>query len=161
MTSSPNKGNGWYFGVSFDRSTGSILFENRTAAYDYMWEKSFSAGGKPIREVSGWVLNDGRVITLPYAENRAKRSKNDWLKLKRINDKMHVEFNDKWHPIYTHIHTHPSYYYFGDPGLSKGPNSDEDMFRRINVPIQVIYNGAIFEADYYYNNWRILKRWQW
>ena len=34
MTTPSNNGNGWYFGVSFDRQTGSILFENRTAVYD-------------------------------------------------------------------------------------------------------------------------------
>ncbi len=145
-----------YFGAFIDRKSGSIYFEDRTAAYDYMWMNSFS-NGKPIREVSGWELQNGGTIVMPYHENTLRMSKNKWQPV----EKNHVKFNSTWYPIYTHVHTHPSFYLFGNPGLSTGALSDEHMFYRLSVPLHVIYNGHIFEADYYQKNWRILRIWKW
>ena len=51
---------GWYFGVQFD-DTGSVYFENRAAAYDYMWEKSFQ-NGRPKRELAARRVNQKRTI---------------------------------------------------------------------------------------------------
>jgi hypothetical protein len=101
------------------------------------------------------------MLNMPHDVIVRQHWENNWLKVTTLNGKKRAKFNNNWIPIYTHIHTHPNYYYFGDPGLSTGPNSDEDLFRRLGVPIHVIYNGDIFEADYYYNNWRLLKRWKW
>lgn len=157
---------GWYFGVSFDKS-GSVYFQNRTAAYDYMWEKSFH-NGKPVREVSGWDLQNGGTIVMPFHNNKLKNSQNDHLPYRRVNGNISVKFGNNWYPVSTHVHSHPQIYRSPapyDPGLSvpqRGvQGSDLDMNIFINSPIRVLYNRQVFEADFYNGQWNILNHWTW
>jgi RHS repeat-associated protein len=159
--------NGWYFGVSFDRRTSSILFENRTAAYDYMWENSFSESGAPIREVSGWELEDGNTIVMPHSQNGIDYSVNNYLKVKRINNALKVKFANHWYPILTHVHTHPRVFLspdFYNPGLSiprkDKMGSDLDMNKIMGRSIHVLYNHQVIEA-HFMGNWNILNHWSW
>ncbi len=150
---------GWYFGVKFDQ-TGSIYFDNRSAAYDYMWDNSFQ-NGQPIREVSGWDLQKGATIVMPFNNNGIGYSHNDYLGFRRTNNGIDVKFGNSWYTISSHVHTHPQMYLYPspyDPGFSE---ADIRMNSFTGAPINVLYNRMGFRGDFFLGRWNILNYWTW
>jgi hypothetical protein len=72
-----------------------------------MWDNTNNALGEPLREVSGWELENGDVIVLPYNKNTSKESYNDALKLLSEGNQKYayVVFKGKTYKIATHVHT--------------------------------------------------------
>jgi hypothetical protein len=158
-------GDGWYFGVSFDRKSGSILFDNKAAAYDYMWENSFTTSGAPIREVSGWELEDGRTIVMPYFKNSLHESDNSYLRTR--GNASEVRFNRDWYRVSTHIHSHPEFRTITNLGLSipnpRNPSkgSDLQMIDFLGRPIHLLYGGHLYGVDFYFGKWEIKNLGTW
>lgn len=133
-----------------------------------MWWKSFQEG-KPIREVSGWELQNGGTIVMPYHKNEIGVSHNNFLSHKRTGGRLDVKFGNQWYAVSTHVHTHPQIYRSPvpfDPGLSLPmpgrSGSDLNMFRFLNyTPIHVLYNRRVFVADFYMGRWNIVNHFIW
>jgi hypothetical protein len=133
-------------------------FANKKEGYDYMWDNSFE-DGNPIREVSGWELEEGGIIVLPFGENIIGMSDNTGLTLSKPDayGRRSVEFDGKWHKISTHVHTHPKIDTRGLIGLSK-VDGDAGMYKFLNRPIHILYNKNLYSATYssknrwYYKN---------
>ena len=133
---------------------GARYFANRKAAYRYMWRESF-AYGIPIKENSGWELENNAVIVLPNNENTRRASKNDFLPAGPSDDgNYYVRFKKTTYKVYSHVHTHPN---SGGLGLSE---ADATMNLKIGKPLHIIYernvyyvkyNGSVINDTYPYN----------
>ncbi len=135
---------------------GARYFANKKAAYDYMWDNSFS-DGDPLREVSAWELENGDAIVLPYDKNGLHYSDNSALSVSKANSQggRMVKFNGKAYAISTHVHTHPSIHSDGGIGLS-GMSGDAAMYNFLKRPIHVLYNKSLYSATY-----SAKGRWYW
>lgn len=154
-------------GVDVDMRTGSLMFDDSSIGYDYMWNKSFdNEYGKfgPAREVSGWDIKGGRTIVMPYYDNGLKRSENNYQNWKGNGAGLEVEFNGVWYPVETHVHTHPDYF-GGKIGLTGSPDNivgDYEFFLHTGLDhMNVIYNNKIHKVwyDYYNKKWDPIKIW--
>ncbi len=130
-----------------------------------MWSNSFS-NGRPIREVSGWELQNGGTIVMPFHRNGLHFSYNDYLEDHGNGANFHVKINDRWYHVSSHIHTHPSYNNgrIGLTGSSYDPAGDYGLLMYTGLPyMDVIYNNKIHRVSYnYYKNiWNVLKIWSW
>lgn len=139
-------------GVNVDMRTGSLMFDDSSIGYDYMWNKSFNNGNGrfgPAREVSGFALQSGKTIVMPYHNNTVSQSDNSYLKLQ--GGFRQVKFNNQWHPVLTHIHTHPQFAPAKDNpiGLSR---RDLRLQQTIGRPIFIIYDRAIYSVDGTYDH---------
>lgn len=116
-----------------------------------MWDNTNNALGEPLREVSGWELENGDVIVLPYNKNTSKESYNDALKLLSEGDQKYayVVFKGKTYKIATHVHTHPG------TGTPTNPiqlsSSDLNMIENVKAPINIIQNKRVYSVDGTYN----------
>ncbi len=156
-------------GVSVDMSTGSLMFDNSTIGYDYMWRNSFyNENGKfgPAREVSGWELQNGGTVVMPYYRNTLKMSHNDYQKIRGNGAGLEVQFSGVFYPVKTHLHTHADYH-GGDIGMSgrheppEARYGDYLLYRNTGLPyLHVLYNGKIYKVSYSYK-WEIDKVWKW
>lgn len=89
-------------------AAGARYFANKKAFYDHLWKNSFDADGNPIREVSGWELENGDGIALDYSENTISKSKWNSLKTGKLKSGgIGVEFNRRIYRAITSAHTHP------------------------------------------------------
>lgn len=116
-----------------------------------MWDNTNNALGEPLREVSGWELENGDVIVLPYNKNTSKESYNDALKLLSEGDQKYayVVFKGKTYKIATHVHTHPGTCTPTNPiQLS---SSDLNMIENVKAPINIIQNKRVYSVDGTYN----------
>jgi hypothetical protein len=117
-------------------NTGAMLFQNRDDAFEYMWRSSHDINGNWKREVSAWVLTDGRVVVLPYGKNTETKSFNDRLSLKMEGRVItHVYFEGKPYKIDYHVHTHPIY--------SPTPSDEDKDFQDIHRIPTLILHGRI------------------
>ena len=131
------------------RKSGGRYFSNKKKYYDYLWENSFDENGNPIREVSGWELENGDAIALPYdknytAKNGAFRSVNDHLTVGKIKGKLAVQFKRSKYYIDTHTHTHPQSYGLYPAGYKGGP--DAVLINRINRPIHILHRANLYRV---------------
>ncbi len=138
-------------GVSVDMRSGSLMFDDKSTAYDYMWNKSFNnefGNFGPVREVSGFQLQSGKVMVMPYYANKINKAFNNYQETR--GNWQEVKFNNQWHLISTHIHTHPRLAAQKDNpiGLS---GDDLDVQRGFGKPILIIYDRAIYSIDGTYN----------
>jgi hypothetical protein len=125
--------------------TGAKYFANKKEGYDYMWDNSFE-DGEPIREVSGWELEEGGMIVLPFDKNRIDESRNDALKVIKIRGKRYVQFDGKNYAVATHVHTHPM---VAGPaahpiGLSE---ADLRLQRQLGSPIHILYDKKVYSVN--------------
>jgi hypothetical protein len=122
-------------------AAGARYFANKKAFYDHLWKNSFDENGNPIREVSGWELENGDAIALPYDKNSVSRSYNDALPVRGKAGNLNVEFKGNRYQVGTHAHTHPTVYdrfYFGE--------SDIKLYNLVNRPIHILYRGNLYNA---------------
>jgi RHS repeat-associated protein len=138
-------------GVSVDMTTGSLMFDDSSIGYEYMWNKSFDneyGYSVAAREVSGLVLQSGKVVVMPYYKNTVSQSENSYLETQ--DGFRQVKFNNQWYPVLTHIHTHPQFAPAKDNpiGLSR---RDLRLQQKIGRPIFIIYDRAIYSIDGTYN----------
>lgn len=116
-----------------------------------MWDNTNNALGEPLREVSGWELENGDVIVLPYNKNTSKESYNDALKLLSEGNQKYayVVFKGKTYKIATHVRTHPG------TGTPTNPiqisSSDLNMIENVKAPINIIQNKRVYSVDGTYN----------
>ena len=118
-------------GVNY-RNDGSILYSNETAAYKRMWSQANqhyrTKDSKSGREVTGFILSDGKVLVLPDYANDANSSYISTYGYKVNKDGTLSHGNEKFNVI-GNIHTHqnksvsaaPSYLTYdgyGDMGIS-------------------------------------------
>ena len=114
-----------------------------------MWNNSFDGDGNPIREVSGWELENGGVIVLPYDKNYIAKdgtyiSFNDGLPIGLIKGKPAVAFKGSKYFINTHIHTHPQSYGLYPSGYSGGP--DAALIRQLGRPIHILHKLNLYRV---------------
>ncbi len=135
----------------YTTTQGARYFSSKRGAYNYMWDNTNNAKGDPWREVSGWELENGDVIVLPFNKNDKYSSYNDALTVKSDGSKMYgyVIFNGKTYKIATHVHTHPG------TGPSNNPlqisTSDLRMIQKVQGPIHIIQNKTVYSVDGSYN----------
>ena len=127
------------------RKSGGRYFSSKKKYYDYLWENSFDENGNPIREVSGWELENGDAIALPYDKNYTDeggtfRSVNDHLLIRKIKGKLAVQFKRSKYYIDTHTHTHPQSY-----GLNPS-QADAVLINRINRPIHILHRANLYRV---------------
>jgi hypothetical protein len=132
-------------------TTGSLMFDDSSIGYEYMWNKSFDneyGYSVAAREVSGLVLQSGKVVVMPYYKNTVSQSENSYLETQ--DGFRQVKFNNQWYPVLTHIHTHPQFAPAKDNpiGLSR---RDLRLQQKIGRPIFIIYDRAIYSIDGTYN----------
>ncbi|MGI6073564.1 MAG: RHS repeat-associated core domain-containing protein [Fermentimonas sp.] len=124
---------------------GERYFANKKAAYKYMWDNTI----KKDRELSGWELENGGIIVLPFDENTDNVSHNGSLQKSLKTGKYYKSFNCKRYEISTHVHTHPG------SGPSDNPiqfsKSDLKMIQKLNTSIHIIQNKRIYSFDGTYN----------
>ena len=156
-------------GVDVDMRTGSLMFDDSSIGYDYMWNKSFyNENGRfgPAREVSGWAIKGGKTIVMPYYKNTPKESHNRYQKIRGNGAGLEVQFNGVYYPVKTHVHSHPLYNE-GDIGLSGthipgDQRADYKLFRDTGLPyIHVLYNNKVHRVSYPYYKWEIEEVWSW
>ncbi len=156
-------------GLDVDMRTGSLMFNDRSTAYDYMWNKSFNnefGNFGPAREVSGWELKGGGTIVMPYYKNLPRKCFNSYQNSRGNSAGLEVEFNGQYYPVETHVHTHPMYN-SGNIGLSGSPQKiegDYQLLYDLDLDyINVIYNNKIHKAyyDFYNKQWDFLNVWTW
>jgi hypothetical protein len=127
-------------------AAGARYFANKKAFYDHLWKNSFDENGNPIREVSGWELENGDAIALPYDKNSVSRSYNDALPVRGKAGNLNVEFKGNRYQVGTHAHTHPTVYdrfYFGE--------SDIKLYNLVTRPIHILYRGNLYNAGMHGN----------
>ncbi|MGB3852103.1 MAG: DUF6443 domain-containing protein [Tunicatimonas sp.] len=131
-------------------AAGARYFANKKAFYDYLQKNSFDKNGNPIREVSGWELENGDAIALPYDKNYVTKggtyvSRNDALNVVpgKFNTKW-VQFKGTGYQIHTHAHTHPQSYGLYPQGYQGGP--DAAMIRFVNNPIRILHNSNLYRV---------------
>ena len=137
---------------------GARYFANKKAYNDYLWENSFDENGNPIREVSGWELDNGDAIALPYDKNHLTPeggaiSYNDGLPLFGKPGKLAVGFKGQEYAIDTHTHTHP----LSHRGFYGG--GDIKMVNFVNKGIHILWNRELYwfksKSNYInYGSWR-------
>jgi hypothetical protein len=135
----------------YTTTQGARYFASKREHINYMWDNTNNALGEPLREVSGWELENGDVIVLPYNKNTSKESYNDALKLLSEGDQKYayVVFKGKTYKIATHVHTHPG------TGTPTNPiqlsSSDLNMIENVKAPINIIQNKRVYSVDGTYN----------
>lgn len=119
-------------------AAGARYFANKKAFYDHLWKNSFDADGNPIREASGWELENGNAIALPFDKNHVAKD-GTYVSFNDALDVVPGKFQTKWvqfkgnkYQINTHAHTHPQSYGLYPPGFRGGP--DAAMIRFVNNP---------------------------
>ena len=128
---------------------GARYFANKKAYNDYLWESSFDENGNPIREVSGWELENGDAIALPYDKNYIADdgtfvSYNDGLPVRGKPGNLNVEFKGSRYRVGTHTHTHPQSYGLYPKGYSGGP--DASMIRLVGKPIHILHRANLYRV---------------
>jgi hypothetical protein len=141
-------------GVDY-RNDGSIIYNNETVAYNRIWKQADthyrtkdSRGG---REVTGFILSNGKVLVLPDYKNDATTSHISEYGYKVSKDRTLVHGNERFN-ILANIHTHqekttnskPSYIPFGesDLGISRSMGG---------LPVMTMGHDNMVHAIYYHN----------
>ncbi|REG90716.1 type I restriction endonuclease [Algoriphagus antarcticus] len=131
-------------------ASGARYFANKKAFYDYLWKNSFDANGNSIRELSGWELENGNAIALPYDKNYIAKD-GTYVSFNDALDVVPGEFRTRWvqfkgqkYQINTHAHTHPQSYGLIPPGYKGGP--DALMIKFVNNPIKILHNANLFRV---------------
>ena len=131
------------------RKSGAKYFTDKKEFYDYLWENSFNENGEAIREVSGWELENGDAIALPYDKNTLDHS--EWGALKTGTLKrggIGVQFKDRIYKLKTSTHTHPQNRYSSDGRLYAPKLSTADKIHISNTrfkTINVLYNRNLYQ----------------
>jgi hypothetical protein len=113
----------------------------------FMEESSYTSDGKPRVEIAAWLTTELLIVT-PYYTNTIKTSKtySNYLNFRVVDNRPELTYNNRTYIIIGHIHSHPSWYVFGEPRVSdRDKKFAEVLYQSPFVATFIIWNNSLYQ----------------